>query len=385
MILTDATNAINLQEAYPITNEEAEKLTPYTFTIENTCADATGYAINLESFTETDYDTKWLPDSSVRTSLVSGSNKLFFDDLYETYLTEEKVIENTVYAYKIHKGILNGKESKQFSLRLWLDYDTPASEDVMNATWQGKITVIASSINNDLPVIQTIGDSSYDEEFWNPIYKEKISKIIMEDNIHEIDNAIESWNVAEDKIDETKRVMAYLAPSEVEGLFTLYLQGNGGIKANEDSNSFFGAFTSLETIEGLEHFDTSNVVNMWAMFSECSSLKSLDLSSFDTSNVTEISLMFNFCNNLTNLNLGNLNLTKVTGMSMLFHECQNLKTTINITNPNITTYEYMLTNAAINEESQIIINYTQETSDLVDQMILTKSENSNIIKDTLIQ
>lgn len=255
----------------------------------------------------------------------------------------------------------------------------------MNATWQGKITVTATFVNDDLPTIQTIGgDPTYEEAFWNPTYKENISKIIIEDNIHEIDNVIETWNVAEDTVDDTKRVMAYLTPSTTEGLYTLYIQGNGGVKANEDSAAFFGGFTSLESVEGLEHFDTSNVVTMRAMFAVCPSLKSLDLSTFDTSNVTDISLMFNECSSLTTLNLNGLNLNQVTEISSLFGSCNNLTTTINITSNNIDSYLDMFSESAIEEGSQITVNYTAETSDLVDQMLTTKSDNSNVIKGTLI-
>ena len=55
---------------------------------------------------------------------------------------------------------------------------------------------------------------------------------------------------------------------------------------------WFRFFQSLKSIEGLEHLNTSQVTNMSKMFSGCSSLTSLDLSSFDTSNVTNMRSMF---------------------------------------------------------------------------------------------
>ncbi len=388
LILTEDTNAINLQEAYPITNEEGKKLEPYTFTIENTCEKEAGYIMNLEVLPpdpESNTAIKVLPDAYLRASLINGSNELFFDILSDDYyLTEEKVIENSISAYKIHEGVLKGKESKQFSLRIWMDENTPATDEVMNATWQGKITIVTGLADYNLPIVQNL--SSDEDAFWNPQYREKISKIIIENNVHEINNAVESWNISEDLTNENKKVMAYLVsdPTSTEGLYTLYLQGNGGIKANEDSTTFFGGFTLLETIEGLEYFDTSDVVNMWAMFASCSNLKNLDLSSFNTSKVADISLMFNMCNSLTSLNLNGIDLSQVTSMTSLFNDCYNLTTTIEITNPNIIDYENMLSNAATNESSQIILNYTTETSSLVDQIVATKSENSNIVKGTLI-
>ena len=94
--------------------------------------------------------------------------------------------------------------------------------------------------------------------------------------------------------------------------------------------------------------------------------------------------MFNMCNSLTSLNLNGIDLSQVTSMTSLFNDCYNLTTTIEITNTNIIDYENMLSNAATNESSQIILNYTTETSSLVDQIVATKSENSNIVKGTLI-
>ena len=39
------------------------------------------------------------------------------------------------------------------------------------------------------------------------------------------------------------------------------------------------------------------------MFCDCSSLKSIDLSSFNTNNVTDMSHMFDGCSNLKSINL----------------------------------------------------------------------------------
>ena len=41
-------NPINIQRAYPISDEEGNTLTPYTFTIKNTCETYASYQINLE-------------------------------------------------------------------------------------------------------------------------------------------------------------------------------------------------------------------------------------------------------------------------------------------------------------------------------------------------
>ena len=46
--LTNEKNSINLQNAYPILDEEGKTLTPYSFTITNTCDLFASYTVNLE-------------------------------------------------------------------------------------------------------------------------------------------------------------------------------------------------------------------------------------------------------------------------------------------------------------------------------------------------
>ena len=46
--LTNEKNNINLTKAYPISDAEGKKLTPYSFTITNTCDLFASYTVNLE-------------------------------------------------------------------------------------------------------------------------------------------------------------------------------------------------------------------------------------------------------------------------------------------------------------------------------------------------
>lgn len=71
-------------------------------------------------------------------------------------------------------------------------------------------------------------------------------------------------------------------------------------------NSLFEYCESLETITfpSTVTFNNSGV-SFNEMFSNCSSLTSLDLSGFDTSNVKYMNNMFNSCSKLSNLTLGN--------------------------------------------------------------------------------
>jgi surface protein len=89
---------------------------------------------------------------------------------------------------------------------------------------------------------------------------------------------------------------------------------------------WFYYMTNLQTIEGLSYLNTSEVAYMSLMFSTCTKLTSLDLSSFDTSKLIEMNEMFFDCFDLTNLNLSSFNTSKVTNMEYMFMHCNNLRT-----------------------------------------------------------
>ncbi|ENI1315973.1 InlB B-repeat-containing protein [Listeria monocytogenes] len=79
------------------------------------------------------------------------------------------------------------------------------------------------------------------------------------------------------------------------------------------------AATSLD----LSNFDTSNVTNMEAMFYDCAAT-SLDVSNFDTSNVTEMRVMFCY-SAVTSLDLSNFDTSNAITVDMLYaSQLQNL-------------------------------------------------------------
>ena len=113
----------------------------------------------------------------------------------------------------------------------------------------------------------------------------------------------------------------------------------------------------------------------------------LDVSNFDTSNVTNMNRMFyNTGYNSTNLTLdvSNFDTSNVTDMSNMFYytgyNSTKLNTSITIRNPNTTSYASMFVGVATKTGSQLTINYTKDTEDLVDQMIATKTAGANVVK-----
>ena len=150
-------------------------------------------------------------------------------------------------------------------------------------------------------------------------------------------------------------------------------------------SSMFSLCSSLTSLD-LSSFNTIKVTNMNQMFNDCSSLTSLNLSNFNTVNVSDMSYMFQGCSSLTSLDLSSFNTSNVTSMLNMFEKCTALTTTINITNANISSYQfnYMFLEAATKSGSQITVNYISSLSTLVDNMIKTKSTNSNVIKGSII-
>ena len=166
------------------------------------------------------------------------------------------------------------------------------------------------------------------------------------------------------------------------GLISLDISNFNTNNVKTMKNIFEGC-KSLVSLD-VSNFNTSNVTDMRYMFSECSSLVSLNLSSFNTSNVVDMRYMFNKCSALENLDLSSFDTSSVTNTEYMFNGCNNLSTTITISNPNLTGYNSMFTNASIVEGTNITVNYIESTSDLVDLLIATKSSNSNVVKGTLV-
>ncbi len=91
-------------------------------------------------------------------------------------------------------------------------------------------------------------------------------------------------------------------------------------------SNWFNGCTNLNSIEGIENLNTSNVKNMSGMFALCSNLETLDLSHFNTEKVTTMAQMFYGCTKLHNLNIDNFNTENVSYMNGMFEGCSGLDT-----------------------------------------------------------
>ena len=136
-------DAIKLDSVYPISDSQGTKLTPFSFTIKNTCNYDANYQINLETLSST------LKLKNIRVKLSDNDSNLL-----TSFSTNTKVLESTD-SRLLTSGTLNSGSSKTFELRVWLDKDTTINDinNTMGAdnSWEGKITVITaldSSLSN---------------------------------------------------------------------------------------------------------------------------------------------------------------------------------------------------------------------------------------------
>ena len=135
--MTNQENNISLDNAYPISNDKGKSLTPYSFTITNTCDITTEYSVNLEVLKDSTLSSKFID------VMFEGNINLL-----SSYDSTDKVNTNSLESRKLTTGILKSQESKDYSLRLWIDYNTTL-EDLNNKikTFKSKIVVVGKPIN----------------------------------------------------------------------------------------------------------------------------------------------------------------------------------------------------------------------------------------------
>ena len=112
---------------------------------------------------------------------------------------------------------------------------------------------------------------------------------------------------------------------EVTVIQTLTIDASCKNHTSTSLSYLFSGFNSLKTINNIENLKTAGVTIMRAMFSGCSSLQSLDLSSFNTASVTSMNSMFRGCSNLENIYVGDGWSTQaVTNGTNMFKNCSKL-------------------------------------------------------------
>ena len=131
--LANQANEINLTNAYPITDAEGRKLTPYTFTLKNTCSMSAKYNLNMEMLSGTTLNSGYVA--------VLVNNKDI--RLLSSYDAATTVIEGSTESRTLDIGLLEGNSSKDYSISLWIDEDVTLEDDILNKVFKSKIVIDA--------------------------------------------------------------------------------------------------------------------------------------------------------------------------------------------------------------------------------------------------
>ncbi len=299
-------NSITLDKAYPITDEEGKSNTPYEFTLTNTCDGEANYYINLETITSA---AKKLNEKYIKASLKKGEEEIFLNNLNSSSANLDKVLSEASAAYKLYQGKLKAKEVATFSLNLWLLEDTPPLDEVMDATYEGKITVLTSynpppekNLMIAMGVVDNWDEYENNHEYYkvfNSVYsqnkKYEVYDVRYESTLNPYPNALEVVDFSEA---QDKSVLGYYV--ETDNAVVLHIQADGKIKVNPKASYYgtvyqevteTGLYMGSGNISGLENWDTSLVTDMSYMFNFYQE-STLDLSDYDTTNVTNMNSMF---------------------------------------------------------------------------------------------
>lgn len=139
-----------------------------------------------------------------------------------------------------------------------------------------------------------------------------------QNNISEID--VTNWNTS--KVTKFYETFAYCGNNNeitIKGLETL------DVSNAKDFAGMFMSGINIADLTGVEKWNMSSATNVQRMFSECESIKKLDLSAWNTSNITNMSNLFLLCKSLENINVSNWDTSKVNNMQQMFKGCSSLK------------------------------------------------------------
>ena len=166
--LTNEKNDITLNNAYPITNSEGKKLTPYQFTITNTCNIFISYNVNLEMLEGTDLSTDYIK------TMVNSEAPYILSSLDSASTTIDKSTESRTLA----QGSLGSGDSVDYALRLWMDENTPLNENTQDKSLISKIVVVAQpSTYKPSEYVTTLHDAILVNEYGVKNVDNAISKI----------------------------------------------------------------------------------------------------------------------------------------------------------------------------------------------------------------
>ena len=156
--LASEENNINLNNMYPISDEEGKSLTPYTFTLKNTCDMTASYTLSMEMLEGTTLNSKY-----VDVMVNNGEIKLL-----TSYDETNTVLTGSTESRILDKSLLASNTSKDYSIRFWLDKNVE-DIDSMNKIFQSKIVVDSTPIKYDGQIVYDFDYTGGEQTFAAPV------------------------------------------------------------------------------------------------------------------------------------------------------------------------------------------------------------------------
>lgn len=179
-----------------------------------------------------------------------------------------------------------------------------------------------------------------DTAFWQEQYRENIISIEFMKATEIPENTIATWDVS---ALQDESIKAYIID---DSGYKLYIISDYVIKLPIQSGQIYksaGLFQDFVNTKSIifNNVDTSDCTDMSAMFKHCSSLEKIEnIKYFNTSNVNWMSDMFLGCSEISELDLSGWNTKKVTNIINMFSNCHKLNKIIGLENLDVSNVAY---------------------------------------------
>ena len=246
---------------------------------------------------------------------------------------------NNIDLYIMEEEV-SGNENIKYKVYIWLD-GTNSNEGVAGKSFSGELRAEVTNIETPhylYLIKESLGMGSCIKSITFMPNTNPPSGLTKED-------AVDAGNTTEAPAGYEGQVLLYTVENGAG--YDLYVGSTEGkVYAPPDSSSLFANDTCLETLNGMENFDTSSVTTMEKMFYGAINLRNLDVTHFNTSKVTDMTEMFSFWNDtnmdsgrMTTINLSSFDTKNVNSMYCMFENWCNLSSvdlssfdTTNVTN-----------------------------------------------------
>lgn len=148
--LTEENSALNLTNEFPISDENGMKKTPFTFKVTNNCDNYVKIYITIDPLKEG--TANYIPSKYIKANVSSKDTTDGKSLIVGNQST--KVLDNKDNGFVVKEVTLAPNGSKEFDLRLWIDYDTTAAQ-AAGMTYPSQV-VIVTEPSKDNTLVGTI-------------------------------------------------------------------------------------------------------------------------------------------------------------------------------------------------------------------------------------